>query len=43
MTANAMPEDENKCLAVGMDKYLAKPLQIEVFKTNLSNWINFDA
>ncbi len=33
MTANAMPEDREKCIAVGMDGYITKPLHAgEIFK-----------
>jgi signal transduction histidine kinase/DNA-binding response OmpR family regulator len=29
MTANAMPEDINRCLKAGMDKYISKPFDID--------------
>lgn len=43
MTANAMPEDEAKCLAMGMDSYIPKPVDLDVLKEKLSPWISFDA
>ena len=39
MTANAMPEDKEKCLYVGMDDYLSKPLSIDKLKDMLLKWI----
>jgi len=39
MTANAMPEDKEKCLNVGMDDYLSKPLSIDKLKDILLKWI----
>ncbi len=32
LTASAMKEDRNKCLQVGMDDYITKPVQIEELK-----------
>jgi CheY-like chemotaxis protein len=31
MTANTMPDDVKKCLAAGMNDYIAKPISLEVF------------
>lgn len=42
MTANAMPEDEHRCLDCGMNAYLSKPLDIKIFKKKLSPWISFE-
>ena len=42
MTANAMVEDETRCINIGMDAYIAKPVDIGVFKNKLSKWIDFE-
>jgi CheY-like chemotaxis protein len=41
MTANAMAGDREECLRQGMDYYLAKPINLAVLKTMLSQWIDF--
>ena len=35
LTANAMAEDRDRCLAAGMDEYLAKPLRPQMLATTL--------
>ena len=35
VTANAMAKDQTKCLEVGMDDYLKKPLDIDALKEKL--------
>ncbi|MBL4575503.1 MAG: PAS domain S-box protein [Opitutaceae bacterium] len=35
MTANAMPEDEERCLAAGMNLYLSKPIRISALQDAL--------
>lgn len=42
MTANAMPEDEDKCLSIGMDAYISKPVDIHIFKEILAPWVKFE-
>ena len=36
MTANAMQEDKEECLRVGMNDYLSKPIHLETLLTSLS-------
>ncbi len=43
MTASALPEDRARCLAVGMDDYLTKPLHREQLRTVLERWLHEDS
>jgi len=38
MTAHSMPGDRERCLAAGMDDYLAKPLDSGAFDAALARW-----
>ena len=40
LTANAMKGDRERCLAVGMDDYLAKPFRLEQLEQVLSRWLD---
>ncbi|HEY6806771.1 MAG TPA: response regulator [Pyrinomonadaceae bacterium] len=40
MTASVMPEDRARCLAVGMDDYLSKPLNRDDLQNILERWLN---
>lgn len=39
MTANAMAEDRERCIASGMDDYLAKPYEIDALAAILHRWL----
>lgn len=39
MTANAMQDDKKRCLDVGMDDYLSKPIKPVILKECLSKWL----
>ena len=39
MTANAMAEDKERCLAVGMDDYISKPIDRKLLASILEHWI----
>ena len=39
LTANVRGEDYEKCIAVGMDDYLTKPLTLEELRATLGRWV----
>ena len=39
MTANAMAGDRERCLAAGMDDYIAKPIKRDVLAAALTKWL----
>lgn len=40
VTANAMEGDREKCLEAGMDEYLSKPIEFEVFEKVLKKFLS---
>ncbi len=40
MTANAMQEDKEHCLAAGMNDYISKPIKKELLFTTLQKWLS---
>ena len=40
LTANALEEDRQRCLAAGMDDYLTKPFTLAQLKTMLRRWLS---
>jgi CheY-like chemotaxis protein len=43
MTANALSEDRDRCLAAGMDDYVSKPVQPKVLAEVLGRWVSAPA
>ena len=43
MTANALQEDRDRCLAAGMDDYVSKPVQPKVLAEVLARWVSAPA
>ncbi|MCW3035996.1 MAG: hybrid sensor histidine kinase/response regulator, partial [Actinobacteria bacterium] len=39
MTAAALPEDHNKCLAAGMDDFVSKPVTAQAVQDALAPWV----
>lgn len=42
MTANAMPGDRERCLACGMDDYVAKPIRVKELYAAMGRWIGWE-
>jgi signal transduction histidine kinase len=39
LTARVFKEDEEKCLAVGMDDFLAKPVEMKILTEKIAKWV----
>jgi len=39
LTAHAMKGDRDRCLEAGMDDYLQKPLDVQLFRTVVARWL----
>jgi CheY-like chemotaxis protein len=40
LTANAMNEDKEECIAAGMDDHIGKPISPELLKERLEHWLH---
>ena len=40
VTAHSSMKDREKCLAAGMDDYIAKPINIHFLKITIDQWLN---
>ncbi|MEY4615839.1 MAG: putative hybrid sensory kinase, partial [Pseudomonadota bacterium] len=40
MTAHALPEERSRCLVLGMNDYLTKPVEPELMVKTISRWLN---
>lgn len=43
MTANVLPEDKEKCLAIGMSDFISKPFRMEALRTLVNRYIDAHA
>jgi CheY-like chemotaxis protein len=39
MTAHAMVEEQHRCLALGMNDYIAKPIDMNIFFETIARWL----